>query len=86
MIFTARKKPVEVQVLRLTPDTLGAAVGWMRINGCNAHIRDGKLVVPTLNGEVDVNMDDYLVRGVDGEFYPCRGDIFHQTYEEPAEN
>lgn len=37
--------------------------------------------VKTLEGTMAATTNDYLVRGVDGEFYPCKKDIFRKTYE-----
>lgn len=42
----------------------------------------GLLVIRTLEGDMTVSVGDYVIRGVQGEFYPCREDIFRQTYEE----
>lgn len=39
-----------------------------------------KLVIPTLEGNMDAIMGDYIIKGVKGEFYPCKSDIFEQTY------
>lgn len=41
----------------------------------------GHLVVETLEGRMTVSPHDYVIRGVEGEFYPCRQDIFERTYE-----
>ena len=41
----------------------------------------GALMIRTLEGVMRVGFGDYVIRGVQGEFYPCRGDIFRQTYE-----
>ena len=41
--------------------------------------------VDTLEGTMRAGDGDYLVKGVEGEFYPCRGDIFEKTYEKVAE-
>jgi hypothetical protein len=48
---------------------------------------DGQLIVNTLNGMVTVAFDEWIVRGVEGELYPCKPEIFEQTYElaEPQE-
>lgn len=43
---------------------------------------DGRLVIETLEGEHIANVGDYIIKGIKGEFYPCKPDIFHQTYEE----
>lgn len=39
------------------------------------------LLIPTLEGEHLAIQDDYIIKGVQGEFYPCKPDIFEQTYE-----
>lgn len=41
----------------------------------------GGLVIKTLEGEHIANIDDWIIKGVAGEFYPCKPDIFEQTYE-----
>lgn len=38
--------------------------------------------IPTLEGEMLASPGDYIIKGVAGEFYPCKPDIFKQTYEE----
>jgi len=38
-------------------------------------------IVNTLEGDMAAGPGDYLVKGVNGELYPCRGDIFEETYE-----
>lgn len=43
-----------------------------------------KLVIPTLEGEHEASPGDWIIRGVKGEHYPCKPDIFAQTYE-PAD-
>jgi hypothetical protein len=39
------------------------------------------LLINTLSGEVLVSEGDYILKGVKGEFYPCKADIFYETYE-----
>jgi hypothetical protein len=39
------------------------------------------LLIPTLEGEMKASLGDYIIRGVKGEFYPCKSDIFEMTYE-----
>lgn len=39
------------------------------------------LVIKTLEGDMLASFGDFIIRGVSGEFYPCKPDIFHQTYE-----
>jgi hypothetical protein len=41
----------------------------------------GGLVIRTLEGEHIASIGDYIIKGIGGEFYPCKPDIFEQTYE-----
>ena len=42
---------------------------------------DTQLVVSTLEGDMKASKGDWVIKGVNGEFYPCKPDIFEQTYE-----
>ena len=42
----------------------------------------GGLIIKTLEGEHLASIGDYIIKGVKGEFYPCKPDIFEQTYEQ----
>ena len=44
-----------------------------------------KLYIDTLEGAHHVSAGDYIIRGVNGELYPCKSDIFEKTYEKVAE-
>lgn len=44
--------------------------------------QDGTLSIPTLEGEMTAQIGDWIIRGVKGEVYPCKPDIFALTYEE----
>lgn len=41
--------------------------------------------INTLEGVMEISENDYIIKGVQGEFYPCKPDIFEQTYEEVRE-
>lgn len=43
--------------------------------------RDGELHIKTLEGLMHVSEDDWIIRGVKGELYPCKPDIFETTYD-----
>lgn len=43
--------------------------------------QDKQLKIETLEGVMLANIGDYIIKGVTGEFYPCKPDIFEQTYE-----
>jgi hypothetical protein len=40
------------------------------------------LKIPTLEGEMTASIGDYIIKGINGEFYPCKPDIFEATYEQ----
>ena len=42
---------------------------------------DGRFFIDTLEGIMHVNEGDYIIKGMQGEFYPCKPDIFQATYE-----
>jgi hypothetical protein len=42
-------------------------------------------VIPTLEGNHQANIGDWIIKGVKGEFYPCKPDIFELTYEPTSE-
>lgn len=44
------------------------------------------LIIPTLEGDHLAKAGAYIIKGVQGEFYPCKPDIFHETYEEVVED
>lgn len=59
---------------------------FMSTSGKNFYIDHDKikggLIIKTLEGEHLASIGDYIIKGVKGEFYPCKPDIFEQTYEE----
>ncbi len=78
-----RKKPVVVEAKQLTIDSLKTLETW-----CNGDIKGTKLPISqrcidiqTLEGEMRADMGDWIIKGIKGEFYPCKPDIFKQTYE-----
>lgn len=73
-----RKKPVVIEAVQWTgiikPDVehlLGKA---------NVLLKGTSLLIPTLEGVMEARMGDYIIRGVSGELYPCKSDIFRKTY------
>lgn len=45
-------------------------------------MEDGAVLIETIEGQMRADKGDYIIRGLKGEFYPCKPDIFHMTYEE----
>jgi hypothetical protein len=40
------------------------------------------LTIPTLEGDMIASLGDFIIKGIQGEFYPCKPEIFNKTYEE----
>lgn len=49
-------------------------------------VLDKTITIPTLEGDMKASPGDYIIKGVNGEFYPCKPDIFAKTYEEVLED
>lgn len=47
---------------------------------------NGSLTINTLQGVMEVSNGDYIIKGIKGEFYPCKSDIFQATYEAVGSN
>lgn len=47
---------------------------------------DGRIVIRTLEGDMKAELGDWIIKGVQGEFYPCKPDIFEATYEPAGES
>lgn len=77
-----RKKPVTIEAFRLgeqgkpTP-----APEWFGSPRSDRITNDG-IIIPTLEGDMLARWGDWIIKGVQGEIYPCKNEIFRMTYEE----
>lgn len=79
-----RKKPVVVEAVQLTVHNV--YFGRFKKLPVELHFaEDGKTVafaeIKTLEGTMRANLGDWIIKGVKGEFYPCKPDIFAATYD-----
>lgn len=77
-----RKKPVEIEAIQWE----GTADSWGKIMDMGCPWEAGEMglqrfYIPTLEGKMAVSNGDWVIKGVKGEFYPCKPDIFELTYE-----
>ena len=79
MIKTFVKKPVKVQAVHWTGNNFDEISGFT--NG-NIFKYDEKVVIKTHAGYRYIEKSDWIIRGIKGEFYPCKPDIFEKTYKE----
>ena len=92
-----RKRPVEIDAMQWDGTATGATriIDWILGNGATATYtcsnpdrcaeNDGdtphSIAIRTLEGTMRADLDDWIIKGVAGEFYPCKPDIFAATYE-----
>ena len=91
MIRQYRKKPVTISAIQYKPSNIRATFAFCKPDLSNDAL-DGlaamraPLFIETLEGTMEASYGDYIIQGVAGEFYPCKNQIFNQSYEAvPAE-
>jgi hypothetical protein len=86
-----RKKPVVIEAQQFVTNNeaddvnMNAIVGWIVNSGGKARHDSTDIYIQTLEGEMKAECGDWIIKGVKGEFYPCKPDIFEQTYEKVEE-
>jgi len=82
MVRRYRKKPVEIEAVQVRDDGAEARE-FLRAGGARFHEDsiDPAIVIETLEGDMRAEGGDWIIRGVKGEFYPCKPDIFEATYD-----
>ena len=76
-----RKKPIIIEAVQF--DGTDESVDWLLPQLISGEIgrTTNKLYIQTPEGIMTANVGDYIIKGVNGEFYPCSPDIFEKTYE-----
>lgn len=95
-----RKKPVEIEAIQWTTHNLDEVLDFcysderwktgiisQNVGGPSIGYVPalGMLDIPTLEGNMTASRGDWIIRGVRGELYPCKPDIFKETYDEVVE-
>ena len=83
-----RRTPIALEAFRFTPlqqaelaEWCGGQVSVVPINGDDNSI-ELVIVLETDDGLTIANVGDYVIKGIAGDFYPCKSEIFHSLYEE----
>lgn len=88
-----RKKPVVIEAFQYDGDLKGADGKYYVPDWAAKEFESGtlyydsinqppvELKIKTLEGDMTASVGDYIIRGVNGELYPCKPDIFEKTYE-----
>lgn len=84
MIKTFVKKPVKVQAVQWTGNNYEEIVDFVGVYSLPMFLGKDSviIIIKTLEGNHYARKGDWIIRGVNGEFYPCKPDIFEKTYEE----
>jgi hypothetical protein len=79
-----QKKPIQVEALQWTGKNRREIFDFCTQSYFNTDFETGnlKLHVQTLEGNMEASVGDYIIKGIKGEFYPCKPDIFKLTYNE----
>jgi hypothetical protein len=85
-----RKKPVVIEAVQWNGKNFDEVMNFMNVvhghkvayeDAEHAAINTGNLLIDTLEGRMIANTGDWIIKGVKGEFYPCKPDIFEATYD-----
>ena len=75
-----RKKQVIIEAFQWTVDV--APDWWVKASlDFKIDIESGSVFIPTLEGVHEAKIYDFIIKGIAGELYPCKPDIFEKTYE-----
>ena len=81
-----RKKPVVIEAVQLKDESIIEIINWTT-DYINIEIDTDEndniigMIIPTLEGAMKASMNDYIIKGVNNEFYPIKSEIFFKTYE-----
>lgn len=77
-----RKLPVVVEAIHHNSEFFQSSLDFINSNGGHAALMlDGRISIETLEGTMIGEDGDYVIKGINGEFYPCKKDIFDKSYE-----
>jgi hypothetical protein len=79
-----RKKPVVIEAVQWdgSAEAISQIEEWIG-DGCQADFTKSEptCIIPTLEGDMTASLGDWIIKGIKGEVYPCKPDIFTQTYD-----
>ena len=76
------KKPVVIEAIQYNGENIEAIEDFIgkKLSTVLASDVDVKLIIPTLEGYMKALKGDYIIKGIKGEFYPCKPDVFKEIY------
>lgn len=76
-----RKKPVEIEAVKWNGRNFKEIEELQNKNWQQLQRYENEILIFTLEGTMKASLGDYIIKGVSGEIYPCKPDIFNLTYE-----
>lgn len=76
-----RNKPVVIEAMQFTNTNLSDIAKWLCDCDRSFQSNGETITLSTLEGVMMASLNDWIIKGVKGEFYPCKPDIFEMTYE-----
>ena len=78
-----RKKPVTIEAVQITDEKSVLDIEqWINNPTTGFSTTPPKIWIHTLEGVMEAEVGDWIIKGVEGEFYPCKNSIFIKTYQE----
>jgi len=78
-----RKKPVTIEAMQLTDAKSVLDIEeWINSGDVGFSTNPPTLWIDTLEGRMEASVGDWIIKGIEGEFYPCKNEIFIKTYQE----
>ena len=90
MIKKYVKKPIEIEAVQWIGNNLEEIYEFVGVENLCFNSKAvgeevGELYIRTIEGDMHAAVNDFIIKGVKGEFYPCKPDIFYETYVERSE-
>ena len=89
MIQKYVKNPIVIEAVQYqydeaydTEQNIAEIVEFMGADGIEFNPENYQINIPTLEGDMAASVGDYIIKGIKGEFYPCKPDIFEATYDD----
>ncbi len=76
-----RKKPIVIDAWKIKGSEAEGELAYAAADGLIRYCEDGSILIKTPEGTMQGFVGDWIIRGVKGELYPCKPDIFEKTYE-----
>lgn len=91
MVRYFRKKSVIIEAVQFKEIDAGEdinldEVGYFLKDTDSSYNGSDTIIIHTLEGDMQAKIGDWIIKGIKGEFYPCKSDIFEETYEEVKPN